>query len=161
MHIVLVHPEIPPNTGNVARTCAATGTPLHLIRPLGFSLDERHLRRAGVDYWSMVEVYEHLTLQELWEAYPTGRFWYTSKKGRIAYSEVAYAPDDFLVFGPESVGLPDELIAAHPQQTLRLPMRPQARSLNLSNAVAILLYEALRQLDFPGLDRQWDPERDA
>lgn len=150
-HVVLVEPEIPPNTGNVARTCAATGTVLHLVRPLGFEVDDRHLRRAGLDYWHWVHVEYHDRFEDLLEEHPEGRFFYFSTKGKRQYAEVRYRPGDFLVFGKETRGLPDALLERFPEQTLRIPMRPDIRSLNLSNSVALALFEALRQNGFPGL----------
>ncbi len=145
-HIVLVEPEIPPNTGNIARLCGATATVLHLVGKLGFSIDDRHLRRAGLDYWPAITLHQWPDLEALLHAYPQGRFWYTSKKGCRSYVEAPFLPGDFLVFGKESQGLPDELLAAHADQTLRIPIfSPLVRSLNLSTAAGIVLYEALRQ----------------
>ncbi len=145
-HVVLVEPEIPPNTGNIARLCGATQTVLHLVGPLGFSLDDRYLRRAGLDYWSAVDIRRWDSLQELQAAFPTGRWWYTSKKGRIVHTAAPFEPGDFLVFGKETEGLPESLLAAHPERTLRIPIfSPIVRSLNLSTAAGIVLYEALRQ----------------
>ena len=139
MHIVLYEPEIPQNTGNIARTCAATGSVLHLIKPLGFSLEDKYLKRAGLDYWRMMRYEVHENFEELLEKYPGARMHFLSTKAPRSYTEAAYGPDDFLVFGRETRGLP------------RIPMVPGARSLNLSNSVAIVLYEALRTLDFPGM----------
>lgn len=145
-HIVLVEPEIPPNTGNIARLCGATGTVLHLIGKLGFSLDDRYLRRAGLDYWPVIVVRRWENLSVLQEAFPTARFWYTSKKAARAYTAAGFLPGDFLVFGKETEGLPEDLLAAHPDQTIRIPIfSPAVRSLNLSTAAGIVLYEALRQ----------------
>lgn len=152
MRIVLVEPEIPANTGNIARTCAATGTELHLIRPLGFSIDDKHLKRAGLDYWHMVKVYLHDSFAGLMERYPGGRFFYLSTRGKRPYTGVSYQPGDFLVFGKETAGLPAHLLKAYEDRTLRIPMVPGCRSLNLSNSVALVLYEALRQQSFPGLE---------
>ncbi len=150
MNIVLVEPEIPYNTGNIARTCAVTGSVLHLVKPLGFSVEDRFLKRAGLDYWHMVEICYHDSFQDLSSQYEYSRFFYVTTKGRKLYSEVRYKPDDFLVFGKETAGLPQELLDANPDCCIRIPMANNARSLNLSNAVAIVLYEALRQLGFPG-----------
>ncbi|MDI3258051.1 MAG: tRNA (uridine(34)/cytosine(34)/5-carboxymethylaminomethyluridine(34)-2'-O)-methyltransferase TrmL [Kyrpidia sp.] len=150
-HVVLVEPEIPPNTGNVARTCAATGSVLHLVRPLGFSVDDRHLRRAGLDYWHLVDIEYHDHFEDLLHRYPEGRFFYFTTKGRRRYADVQYRPGDFLVFGKETRGLPAELLERFPEQTVRIPIRSGARSLNLSNSVALALFEALRQTGFPGL----------
>ena len=145
-HIVLIEPEIPPNTGNVARLCAATGTVLHLVGKLGFSIDDKQLKRAGLDYWPSVQLKQWGSLDELQAAYPQGRFWYTSKKAVRSHVQAAFQPGDFLVFGKETQGLPETLLAAHPEQTLRIPIfHPAVRSLNLSTAAGIVLYEALRQ----------------
>jgi len=145
-NIVLVEPEIPPNTGNVARLCAATGTRLHLVGKLGFSLDDKHLKRAGLDYWPHVDLLRWESFAELREAYPQGRFWYTSKKAATPYTGVAFACGDFIVFGKETSGLPEEMLAAAGAQALRIPIHNEAvRSLNLSTAAGIVLYEALRQ----------------
>lgn len=145
-HIVLIEPEIPPNTGNIARLCGATGSVLHLVGQLGFSIDDKHLRRAGLDYWPAIKLQQWSSLPELQAAYPLGRFWYTSKKGACSYVEAAFEAGDFLVFGKETQGLPDELLAANPEQCLRIPIfSPLVRSLNLSTAAGIVLYEALRQ----------------
>jgi tRNA (cytidine/uridine-2'-O-)-methyltransferase len=144
---VLFEPEIPPNTGNIARLCAALRTPLHLIEPLGFHLDDTNLRRAGLDYWPEVELRLWPSLGALLEARPgTGRWWVT-KHGRQRYHEVAYAPGDLLIFGKESAGLPPERLVAEPERTLCLPMdNPAVRSLNLGTVAAVVLYEARRQL---------------
>ncbi|PKM47204.1 MAG: tRNA (uridine(34)/cytosine(34)/5-carboxymethylaminomethyluridine(34)-2'-O)-methyltransferase TrmL [Firmicutes bacterium HGW-Firmicutes-8] len=147
MHIVLVEPEIPYNTGNIARTCAVTGSALHLVKPLGFSVEDRYLKRAGLDYWHLVDIHYYDSFQELRDNYDN-RFFYVTTKGRRSYSEAAYRPDDFLVFGKETAGLPKELLAANPDYCIRIPMINEARSLNLSNSVAIVLYEAWRQLGF-------------
>ncbi|MDB5083374.1 MAG: tRNA ((34)/cytosine(34)/5-carboxymethylaminomethyluridine(34)-2-O)-methyltransferase TrmL [Bacilli bacterium] len=151
MHIVLVEPEIPANTGNISRTCAAAGISLHLVKPLGFSTDDARLKRAGLDYWHLLDLHYHENLDKLFEAYPNGRFWYSSTKGTQRYSEVCYQVDDFLLFGKETKGLPLSLLQAHPERVIRIPILNDARSLNLSNAVAIVAFEALRQLDFPKL----------
>jgi tRNA (cytidine/uridine-2'-O-)-methyltransferase len=152
MHIVLVEPEIPPNTGNIARLCAATRTRLHLIEPLGFRLDNKQLQRAGMDYWQQVEWFRW----PHWEAFvgqlaPAAKLWFIESGGPREYDQVAYAADDYLVFGRETAGLPKLLLTKHRDQWLRLPMfNPHSRSLNLSNCAAIVLYEALRQQGFPG-----------
>ncbi|MBI4237256.1 MAG: tRNA (cytidine(34)-2'-O)-methyltransferase [Deltaproteobacteria bacterium] len=145
MHLVLVAPEIPPNTGNVARLCAATNTPLHLVRPLGFFLDDRRLRRAGLDYWTHVELRIHDSLDALWSVLPIARAYFVSTKGTIPYTQVAFAADDVLVFGSEGAGLPAPLLAAHPDRTITIPMSGPVRSLNLATAAAIVLFEGLRQ----------------
>ncbi len=152
MHVVLLEPEIPPNTGNVARLCAATNTRLHLIEPLGFKIDDAQLKRAGMDYWQHVEWHRwpgwaafHKTVQD------GGRLWFVESKGPRLYTEVSYAPDDYLVFGRETAGLPKKLLQEHSSRWVRIPMfNPQARSLNLSNCVALVLFEALRQQGFRG-----------
>jgi tRNA (cytidine/uridine-2'-O-)-methyltransferase len=147
MHIVLVEPEIPPNTGNIARLCAATGVHLHLVGRLGFRIDDRYLRRAGLDYWPHVQLSLHQTLTELQEwAGAEGRFFYLSKRGLIPYTQPTYQWGDFLVFGGETRGLPPELLAQYPDQVLTIPMFGPVRSLNLSTAAGIVLYEALRQI---------------
>lgn len=153
MHIVLVEPEIPYNTGNIARTCAVTGTVLHLVRPLGFSTEDRYLKRAGLDYWHLVDIRYHDSLAELLENNPSGAFFLATTKGGQAYTDFHFPADSFLVFGKETKGLPKELLAAYPQQCLRIPMLPgqDVRSLNLANAAAVVLYEALRQQSFQGL----------
>jgi tRNA (cytidine/uridine-2'-O-)-methyltransferase len=145
-HIVLVEPEIPPNTGNIARLCGATGSILHLVGKLGFSIDDRQLKRAGLDYWEAIDVRRWDSLDQLRQAFPDGRWWYTSKKAARSHVEAAFQPGDFLVFGKETEGLPETLLAAHPDRCLRIPIfSPIVRSLNLSTAAGIVLYEALRQ----------------
>ncbi len=151
MRVVLVEPEIPANTGNVARTCAVTGAELHLVKPLGFSIDDRHLKRAGLDYWHQVKVFLHENFGSLLQEYPEGRFLYFSTRGRKLYTEIRYTEGDFLVFGKETAGLPDHILKANENHTLRLPMLPGRRSLNLSNSVAVVVFEALRQQGFPGM----------
>lgn len=152
LNIVLYEPEIPQNTGNIARLCAATGSRLHLIEPLGFRLDDRHLRRAGLDYWSLVEIRRYLDFPEFAAANPEARLFYLTTKGRRSYHHVRYEKDDFLVFGPETRGLPPEILEREPEHNLRIPMIKEARSLNLANSVGIILYEALRQLGFPEMN---------
>ena len=152
MHIVLVEPEIPQNTGNIARTCAATHTTLHLVHPLGFSIDEKQVRRAGLDYWPMVTIEEHPSFAQLQQEYPDAVYFYATTKAPRGYAEAAFPPDAFLVFGKETRGLPEDLLNEHYDQCIRIPMIPGARSLNLGNSVAIVLYEALRQNGFPGLE---------
>ncbi|MBS3983790.1 MAG: tRNA (uridine(34)/cytosine(34)/5-carboxymethylaminomethyluridine(34)-2'-O)-methyltransferase TrmL [Dethiobacter sp.] len=151
MHVVLVEPEIPPNTGNISRTCAVTGTALHLVGPLGFSIDDRQLKRAGLDYWQFLKLYIHEDLHQFLQTVATENFWFLTTHGKRSYAEINYQPSDFLVFGKETAGLPKELLAAYPERTVRIPMGPELRSLNLANSVAIVLYEALRQQGFPGL----------
>lgn len=151
MNIVLVEPEIPGNTGNIARLCAATGARLHLVRPLGFSTDDRYLKRAGLDYWHLLDLQYHDSFAALQAGYPTGRYYYLTTKAESAHTEMRYGADDFLVFGKETAGLPEALLAANPETCIRIPMIDGARSLNLSNAVAVVVYEALRQQGYPGL----------
>ena len=153
MHIVLFSPEIPQNTGNIARTCAATGAKLHLIRPLGFELSNRYLKRAGLDYWNMMEYHVYDRFDDLLAAYPSAIMHFLTTKAPRGYSDVAYQPDDFLVFGCETRGLPESLLSKAYDRCVRIPMAPEARSLNLSNSVAIVLYEALRTQGFPGLQQ--------
>lgn len=149
--VVLVAPEIAPNAGNVARTCAVTGARLHLVRPLGFRLSDRLLKRAGMDYWAQVEWRIHDTWDDLLAALPDGRFCYLEPSGSLWYSQLHFMPGDVLVFGSESRGLPDGLIRQRPGPNLRVPMRPGLRSLNLASTVALVLYEAYRQQGFPGM----------
>lgn len=148
-HIVLVNPEIPANTGNIARTCAATGTHLHLVRPLGFSTDDRVLKRAGLDYWYAVNITYYDSFEEVQEAHEGGRFFFASTKVSKNYSDFQFKDGDFFVFGKETAGLPQQLLDSHPETCMRIPMTDKVRSLNLSNSAAILIYEALRQNDFP------------
>ena len=157
IHIVLVEPEIPQNTGNISRTCAATGCALHLIEPLGFSIDERAVRRAGLDYWK----YLNLTVHKNYEAFEAahggkGRMYFCTTKGKNTYSEVDYKTDEdiYFIFGKETKGLPERILKQHPETCIRIPMIDEARSLNLSNSVAIIAYEALRQQEFGALKRQ-------
>lgn len=149
LHIVLVEPEIPANTGNIARTCAATGVHLHLVRPLGFRTDDATLKRAGLDYWYAVQIEYHDSFAEVEEKYKDSRFFFASTKAEKPYSDFEYKDGDFFVFGKETKGLPMEILEAHPETLIRLPMTDKVRSLNLSNSAAIIIYEALRQLDFP------------
>ena len=153
-HIVLVEPEIPQNAGNIARTCAATGTHLHFIRPLGFEVTDKYLKRAGLDYWNLVDISYYASFDELYEKYKGARFFFFTPKGRSRHSDVRFQDGDFLVFGKETKGLDEELLLKHPGECLRIPMRGEARSLNLSNSVAIALYEALRQTDYDGLKEE-------
>ncbi|GDY21418.1 putative tRNA (cytidine(34)-2'-O)-methyltransferase [Verrucomicrobiota bacterium] len=152
MHVVLLEPEIPPNTGNVARLCAATHATLHLIEPFGFQLDDRQLKRAGMDYWQQVTWKRWANWGEFQRGLPAGaRLWLIESDGPRHYAEVVYGPDDYLVFGRETAGLPKSLLAEHRERWLRIPMfNPQSRSLNLSNCVALVLFEALRQQGFVG-----------
>jgi tRNA (cytidine/uridine-2'-O-)-methyltransferase len=151
MHIVLVEPEIPQNTGNIARTCALTGTTLHLVKPLGFSMEDRYLKRAGLDYWDQVEVRIWDNFAELAEANLGRRFFLATTHAAQSYHQFQYQPDDLLVFGRETRGLAPEILAAYPDNHIRIPMRDLGRSLNLANSAAVILYEALRQKNYPGL----------
>ena len=150
-HIVLVEPEIPQNAGNIARTCAATGTALHMVRPFGFEISDKYLKRAGLDYWHLVNISYYDSFAELQEKHKGARFFYFTTKGRHRHSDVKFQDGDFLVFGKETKGLPEELLMQHEEECLRIPMYSEARSLNLSNSVAIAVYEALRQTDYDGL----------
>ena len=151
LNIVLVEPEIPQNCGNIARTCAATGSRLHLIRPLGFDISERAVRRAGLDYWHMVEVLDYANLEDFFSRNQVQQMWCLSTKAPRSYTEASFADGCYLFFGKETRGLPETFLAEHYDETIRIPMRGDARSLNLSNAVAMTVYEALRQLSFPNL----------
>ena len=150
LNIVLVEPEIPQNTGNIARTCAITGTRLHLVRPLGFSVDDKAVKRAGLDYWHLVEIYYYDSFSEVLEKYPDSDFYYATTKSGNIYSDMEYKNGSFFVFGKETKGLPKEILDANLDRGIKIPMKTNiARSLNLSNSVNIVLYEALRQLNFP------------
>lgn len=151
LNIVLVEPEIPQNCGNIARTCAATGTRLHLIRPLGFDISEKAVRRAGLDYWKDVEVFDYENLDDFFSKNEVQQMWFLSTKAPRSYTEANFADGCYLFFGKETKGLPETLLNEHYNECIRIPMRPDIRSLNLSNAAAITLFEALRQLNFPGL----------
>lgn len=151
LNVVLVEPEIPQNCGNIARTCAATGARLHLIRPLGFDISEKAVKRAGLDYWHLVEVLDYECLDDFFAKNDVKRFWCLSTKAPRSYTEADFQDGDYLFFGKETKGLPEDFLNAHYDSCVRIPMRECARSLNLSNAVAITVFEALRQIDFPGL----------
>ncbi len=151
IHIVLYQPEIHANTGNISRTCAVTGATLHLIHPLGFSVDDKHLRRAGLDYWNKLTVHHYQSAEEFFAAHPDANIYYYTTKARTRHTDVRYTGEVYLMFGPESRGLPEELLLAHPNDCVRIPMLPTLRSLNLSNSVAIAAYEVLRQWDFDGM----------
>jgi len=152
MHIVLVEPEIPGNTGNIARLCAATGSSLHLVRPLGFSLEAKYLKRAGLDYWQLLKIYEYDRVEEVLGKYAANTKFFLTTKARQRYTDVSYNEDSLLIFGKETAGLPQYLRTQYADACVRIPMIDEARSLNLANAVAIVTYEALRQqADFNGL----------
>ena len=151
LNIVLVEPEIPQNCGNIARTCAATGCRLHLIRPLGFDISDKAVKRAGLDYWHLVEVKDYENLEEFFRKNDVKQMWCLSTKAPRSYTEAQFEDECYLFFGKETKGLPEDFLEAHRDHCIRLPMRQEARSLNLSNSVAITVYEALRQLSFPHL----------
>ena len=159
MHIVLVNPEIPQNTGNIARTCAATGARLHLIEPLGFELSDKYLKRAGLDYWHMMQYEVHHSWEDFAAKYPDAKMFFASTKAPRGYCEAKYEDETFLVFGRETKGLPEELLAENYEKCVRIPMKADARSLNLSNSVAVLAYEALKQQGFPGLSGEGEMAR--
>lgn len=165
INIVLHEPEIPYNTGNIGRTCVITGSRLHLIRPMGFLINDKMLRRAGLDYWDKLDVVEHDNIEAFYqyvfdnsgEAEP--RIFYATTKGKHRYSDVEYRDGDYIMFGRESAGIPEEILADNASTCIRIPMLPDERSLNLSNSAAIILYEALRQLDYPGLETEGELHR--
>lgn len=159
MNIILHQPEIPGNTGNIGRTCVATGTPLHLIEPLGFRLDEKSIRRAGMDYWKDLEVYTYMNFEEFRNKHPEAKIWMATTKAKRAYTEVNYGKDDYIMFGKESAGIPEEILVEHEESCIRIPMLPAIRSLNLSNAAAIVLYEALRQNGFIDMETEGELHR--
>lgn len=154
LHIVLHEPLIPANTGNIARTCAATGAHLHLIHPLGFSTEDRYLKRAGLDYWHAVQVFHYDNFQHFTREHGggPGRFFFVETWGSRYYTEVSYRDGDYIILGKETTGLPQDILEPYPEQIIRIPMSDATRSVNLSNCAAIVVYEALRQLGFPGLD---------
>ena len=151
LNIVMVEPEIPQNTGNVARTCAATGARLHLVGPMGFKIDDKKLKRAGLDYWHYLDITYYDNIDEFFKK-NQGDFYYFTTKGRNTYSDVEYPDDCYLLFGKETKGLPEELLIKNPDKCVRIPMQGEIRSLNLSNSIAIAVYEALRQWNFPELE---------
>lgn len=151
LNIVLVEPEIPQNTGNIARTCAATGAKLHLVRPMGFEVDDKKLKRAGLDYWYLLDITYYENLSDFYSKHPEGKFFYFTTKAQKRHSDVEYPDNAYLVFGKETKGLPEELLLKNKESCVRIPMIDDARSLNLSNSVAIAVYETLRQWDYPEL----------
>ncbi|QXM05673.1 tRNA (uridine(34)/cytosine(34)/5-carboxymethylaminomethyluridine(34)-2'-O)-methyltransferase TrmL [Crassaminicella indica] len=153
INIVLFEPEIPPNTGNIARTCAATGSRLHLIKPLGFSIDDKHLKRAGLDYWDLLDLHIYDNIDELFAKYKGAKFFFATTKGKNFYTDMKYEDECFIVFGKETAGLPKEILNKNEDNCIRIPMvkNERARSLNLSNSANIILYEALRQTGFVNL----------
>ena len=154
MHIVLHEPEIPANTGNIGRTCVATGTSLHLIEPLGFRIDEKSIKRAGMDYWEHLDVSTYINYQDFCDKNPGAKIWYATTKAKHSYTDVQFGPDDYIMFGKESAGIPEEILVDHEESCIRIPMLSEIRSLNLSNSVAIVLYEALRQQNFKGMETE-------
>lgn len=159
MHIILHQPEIPANTGNIGRTCVATGTSLHLIEPLGFRLDEKSIKRSGMDYWNRLDVTRYMNYQEFQEKHPGAKVWLATTKAKKIYTEASFHMDDYIMFGKESGGIPEEILVDHEEDCIRIPMLPDIRSLNLSNSVAIVLYEALRQNHFGGMQMEGELHR--
>ena len=159
LNIVLYEPEIPANTGNIGRTCVATGTKLHLIEPLGFSLSEKALKRAGMDYWSQLEVERYVNYEDFLQRNPGAKIYMATTKAKKIYSEASYEPDCYIMFGKESAGIPEEILVEHPEECVRIPMIGETRSLNLSNSVAIVLYEALRKNKFDHMKLEGDLHR--
>ncbi|MBQ6807090.1 MAG: tRNA (cytidine(34)-2'-O)-methyltransferase [Lachnospiraceae bacterium] len=159
MHIILHQPEIPANTGNIGRTCVATGTSLHLIEPLGFRLDEKSIKRAGMDYWEHLDVTRYMNYKEFQEKHPDAKVWMATTKAKKVYTEVDFGPDDFIMFGKESAGIPEEILVDNEENCIRIPMLDQIRSLNLSNSVAVVLYEALRQNNFSNMQLEGELHR--
>lgn len=154
LNIVLVEPEIPQNTGNIARTCAATGARLHIVKPMGFEIDDKKLKRAGLDYWYLLDLTYYENMNDFFERNKGGNFFFFTTKAQRTHSDVSYTDKSYLIFGKETKGLPEELLLEHPEECVRIPMIDEARSLNLSNAVAIGTYEALRQLGYPTLQNK-------
>ena len=154
LNIVLFEPEIPANTGNIGRTCVATNTRLHLIEPLGFRLNEKNLKRAGMDYWNDLDVTTYINYEDFLEKNPNAKIYMATTKAKKVYTEVQYDPDCYIMFGKESAGIPEEILVDHPEDCVRIPMVGDIRSLNLGNSVAVVLYEALRQNDFAGMSME-------
>ncbi len=159
MHIVLHQPEIPANTGNIGRTCVATGSSLHLIEPLGFRLDEKSIRRAGMDYWDSLDVTRYINYTEFREKHPGAKVWFATTKAKRVYTEADFGMDDYIMFGKESGGIPEDILVEQEEVCIRIPMLDEIRSLNLSNSVAIVLYEALRQNGFAGMRKEGELHR--
>ena len=151
MHIILHQPEIPANTGNIGRTCVATGTDLHLIEPLGFQLNEKSIKRAGMDYWEHLNVTRYINFEDFKSRHPGARIWMATTKAQHVYTDVSFGPDDYIMFGKESAGIPEEILIEYSDTCIRIPRLPTIRSLNLSNSVSIVLYEALRQQNFESM----------
>lgn len=154
MNIILHQPEIPANTGNIGRTCVATGSSLHLIEPLGFRLDEKSIKRAGMDYWEKLDVHRYTNFEEFKEQHPGAKIFMATTKAHKKYTDVTFGPDDYIMFGKESAGIPEEILVDYEDTCIRIPMLSEIRSLNLSNSVAIVLYEALRQNSFEGMQEE-------
>lgn len=154
MNIVLLEPEIPQNTGNIGRTCCATGTKLHLIEPMGFRINEKSLKRAGMDYWENLDVTIYDSFSDFLEKNPDAKIWLATTKAPKRYTDVQFQENDFIMFGKESAGIPEEILIDHKDNCIRIPMNPEIRSLNLANSVAIVLYEALRQNEFAGMQME-------
>lgn len=159
MNIVLFEPEIPANTGNIGRTCVAAGTRLHLIKPLGFRLDEKSIKRAGMDYWDSLDVTTYINFDDFQKKNPDAKIYMATTKAKHVYTEVSYESDCYIMFGKESAGIPEEILVEHEENCIRIPMENEIRSLNLSNSVAIVLYEALRQNGFSGMQMQGNLHR--
>lgn len=159
MHVILHQPEIPSNTGNIGRTCVATGTSLHLIEPLGFHLDEKSVKRSGMDYWPHLDVSRYINFEEFQKLHPGVKIWMATTKAKKMYTDVSFAPDDYIMFGKESAGIPEEILIEHEEDCIRIPMLEEIRSLNLANSVAIVLYEALRQNQFSNMQKQGELHR--
>lgn len=154
MNIVLLEPEIPQNTGNIGRTCCATGTKLHLIEPMGFRINEKNLRRAGMDYWKDLDVAIYDDYNDFLEKNPNAKIWLATTKAPKRYTDVEFGENDYIMFGKESAGIPEEILVQHKENCIRIPMNAEIRSLNLANSVAIVLYESLRQRDFSGMQME-------
>ena len=159
MNIVLFQPEIPANTGNIGRTCVATDTKLHLIEPLGFRLNEKEIKRAGMDYWEHLDVTRYINFEDFLKKNPGAKIWMATTKARQVYTEVSYGPDDYIMFGKESAGIPEEILVENEETCIRIPMLEKIRSLNLPNSVAIVLYEALRQNQFSHMQMEGELHR--
>ena len=159
MNIVLHQPEIPANTGNIGRTCVATGSTLHLIEPLGFRLDEKSIKRAGMDYWDKLDVRRYVNYQDFLEKNPGAKIWMATTKAKHCYTDVNFGPNDYIMFGKESAGIPEEILVDNEETCIRIPMLDEIRSLNLSNSVAIVLYEALRQQNFESMQLEGELHR--
>lgn len=159
MHIILHQPEIPANTGNIGRTCVATGTDLHLIEPLGFILNDQSIKRAGMDYWPKLNVQRYMNFEDFRQKHPDAKIWMATTKAKKVYTDVKFGPDDYIMFGKESAGIPEEILVEYEETSIRIPMLSEIRSLNLSNSVAIVLYEALRQNNFESMELEGNLHR--